>query len=142
MEYYCTCCQNKVMLWMHYSDGHMPTNNRRKKKSSPNSSSAAGDEETAAKTKPKYIHLLSHIQQGSCTHTHAHTNATYMQFMGTSSHTHSPPHMDKKLIKNQIVTLSFTFCFLFPSRSNIYCFCPSAERDRSEGSASRQGGSR
>lgn len=37
----------------------------------------AGGEEIAAKTKPKYIHLLllSHVQHREHIHTHAHTEA-------------------------------------------------------------------
>lgn len=82
---------------MHYSDGYAPPNNR-KNTFSQNSSSTAGDQKTAAKTKPKYIHLLSHIQRGSGARI-THTDAACNQYIHENKHTFllPPPRAGGKI---------------------------------------------
>lgn len=96
---------NKAAFEMHYSEGHMAPNNR---KTHFHWIATEGGEEIAAKTKPKYIHLLllSHIEPGQCTHTHKRVRCL--------------PHTDKKLIKKEIVTQS-----IFPPSIPVTpCFIP------------------
>lgn len=100
-----------------------------------NSSATVGEQKTAAKTKPKYIRLLPHVRQGSCTHMHTHQcslNALYEQ---EHTHNHSDPQLhkhiqtfpsyaDKKLaVIKQIVALSFTFRLFCPHLVQIPNVC-------------------